>query len=337
MSWYLQSGEKSDVVINSKIEFARNINGFKFDLNKKEEIEKLEEKIKDNLYEIGYCLKFLKLKDMDNITKMSLVEKGLITPKFLLNKNETGSILINDDENICIMINDKDHLKIQVFSSGLNLKNILNLAIEIDNKIGDLLEYSISKKYGYLTVLPTNVGTGLKASVKIHLPALTMTKNARKVLDVVTRFGIDIKGMYGEDDDFYGRLYQVSNIQTLGITEEEIVNNLNMIVEKIIKQEREARKMLLKNSLELEDRIYRNYGILTNCKKISSKEATKLFSDIKLGTDLGIIDELTDAKVLKLYMYTPPASIQKYTGEQMDKMQRDIKRAEIIKTIISEE
>lgn len=334
MSWYLESGENSDVAINSKIEFTRNINGFKFDLSNKEDIERLENTIKDNLYKIGYGLKFLKLRDMDNITKMSLVEKGLITPKFLLNKNETGSILINDDENICIMINDKDHLKIQVFNPGLDLKNALNLAIELDQKIGDALEYSISKQYGYLTVVPTNVGTGLKASVKIHLPALTMTRNVRKVLEIVTRFGIDIKGMYGEEDDFYGRLYQVSNIQTLGITENEIVNNLNMVVDKIIKQERAARKMLLKNDLELEDRIFRSYGILTNCKKITSKEATKLYSDIKLGTDLGIIDGLTDLKVLKLYEYTAPASLQKYTGEQLDKINRDVKRAEVIKQII---
>ena len=336
MSWYLESGKDSDVAINSKIEFSRNINGFKFDLTKKEDIKRIEDKIKENLYSIGYGLKLLKLKDMDNITKMSLVEKGLITPKFLLNKNETGSILINDDENICIMVNNKDHLKIQVFTPGLGLKNALNLAIEIDNKIGEVLEYSINKKYGYLTVSPANVGTGLKATVKIHLPALSMTRNIRKVLDIVTRFGIDIKGMYGENDDFYGNLYQVSNIQTLGITEEEIVNNLNAIIEKIIKQEKEARKILLKNNLELEDRIYRNYGILTNCKKITAKEATKLYSDIKLGTDLGILEGLTDLKVLKLYAYTSPASLQKYIGEQLDKIQRDVKRAEIIKKIINE-
>lgn len=334
MSWYLQSGENSDVVINSKVELSRNINGLKFDLKETQEIEKLENKIKENLYNIGYGLKFLKLKDMDSITKMSLVEKGIITPEFLLNKNETGQILINDEENICIMINNKDHIKIQVFNTGLDLKNALNLAIEIDNKIGNLLEYSTSKKYGYLTVIPTNVGTGLKVSATVHLPGLIMTKNIKKFLSVVTRFGVDIKGMYGEDDDYSGRIYQVSNLQTLGVTEKEIVDNLNAVVDKIIKQERAARKLLLKNNLELEDKIYRSYGILTNCKKISSKEAIKLFSDIKLGTDLGIIDGLTDSKILKLYMYTQPASLQKYTGEKLDKMERDIKRAKVIRQII---
>lgn len=336
MNWYLQSSQNSDVAKSTRIRFSRNINGFKFNLSKKEDIEKLENKIKDNIYNIGYGLKFLKLKDMDDITKMSLVEKNLISPEFALNKNEIGSILINDEENICIMIGEEDHLKIQVFECGLDLENTLNLAIELDNKIGEVLGYCISEKYGYLTSCPNDVGTGLKASVMVHLPALARTKNIGKILNAINNFGMNISGLYGENTESLSDMFQISNKQTLGISEKEIAQNLNIIVEKIIEQERQARKILAKDELELEDIIYRSYGTLTNCRKISYEEIMKLLSDIKLGTDLGILKELTDLKVQKLYLYTKPANLQKYLGEQYEAIERDIKRAEVIKQIINE-
>lgn len=336
MNWYLQSSESSDVAKSTRIRFSRNLHDFKFNLNQKEEIEKLENKIKESLYAIGYGLKFLKLKDMDDITKMSLVEKHLLSPNFVLKKNEIGSILINDEENICIMLGEDDHLKIQVFNCGLDLENTLNLAIEIDEKIGETLGYAVHKKYGYLTSCPNNLGTGLKASVMVHLPALSKTKNTRRILDAINNFGINIRGIYGENTDGLGDMYQLSNQQTLGISETEIIKNLNIIVEKIIDQERQARKLLAKDELALEDMIYRSYGILTNCRKISSEEVRDLLSNIKLGTDLGVLDELTDLKVQKLYLYTKPANLQKYLGSQYEAIERDIKRAEVIKQILAE-
>ncbi len=336
MNWYLQSSNDSDVAVSTRIRFARNLNDFRFNLNTKEEIEKLEKVIKDNLYQIGYGLRFFKLKDIDDITKMSLVEKHLLSPNFVLKRNEIGSILINDEENICIMIGEEDHLRIQVFSAGLDLENTLNLAIELDEKIGETLGYSISKKYGYLTACPNNVGTGLKASVMVHLPALSKTKNTRRVLNAINNFGVDIRGVYGENSESSGDMYQLSSRQTLGITEKEIINNLKVIVEKVMEQERQARKMLAKDELDLEDMIYRSYGILTNCRKISSDEVRELLSNIKLGTDLGVLKELTDLKIQKLYLYTKPANLQKYLGTQYEAIERDIKRAEVITQILNE-
>lgn len=336
MNWYLQSSENSDVVKSTRIRFARNINGLKFNLTKKEEVQELENKIKEGLYNIGYGLKFFKLNDMDDITKMSLVEKNLISPDFALNKNQTGSILINDEENICIMIGNEDHLEIQVFNCGLDLVNTLNLAIEIDQKIEETFGYAVSKKYGYLTSCPNNLGTGLRASVMVHLPALSKTKNTKKVLDAINSFGINIRGVYGENTESTGDMYQISNQQTLGITEKEIVQNLNVIVENLIKQERQARKILEKDDISLEDLVYRSYGILSNCKKISSEEIRNLLSNIKLGTDLGILKELTDLKVQKLYLYTKPANLQKFLGQQYEAIERDIKRAEVVKQILEE-
>ena len=334
MNWYLQSSKDSDVAKSTRIRFARNIAGFPFKLKNKEMKEALENKIKDNLYGIGYGLKFFKLKDMDDITKMSLVEKNIISPEFVSNKDV--SILINDEENICIMIGEEDHLRIQVFNYGLDLENTLNLAIELDEKINETLGYAISKKYGYLTACPTNVGTGLRASVMLHLPALEHTGNVRNILNSVSNFGISIRGIYGENSKSTGDMYQISNRQTLGITEKEIIDRVKVIAEKIIEQERKARRMLTDNKIEFEDMIYRSYGILSNCRKISSKETRELLSNIKLGVDLGILDELTDLQVQKLYLYTKPANLQKYLGEQYDSYERDIKRAEVIKQILNE-
>ena len=170
----------------------------------------------------------------------------------------------------------------------------------------------------------------------IHLPALSKTKNTRKVLDAINSFGINIRGAYGENTESSGDMYQISNKQTLGISEKEIIENLKVIVEKIIKQERQARKILAKDDVSFEDLIYRSYGILKYCKKISQEETRDLLSNIKLGTDLGILKELTDLKVEKLYLYTKPANLQKFLGEQYEPIERDIKRAQVIHQIMDE-
>ena len=333
MNWYLQTSKDSDVVKSTRINFKRNIKNYKFHLDDLE-LKELEKKIEDNIYAIGYGLKLLRLKDMDEITKKSLVEKNLISPTFLVKKGEIGSILINDEENICIMIGGDDHLNIQVFSSGLELENTLNLAIEIEEKIGEILGFSINKKYGYLTSRLVDLGTGLRASVMVHLPALVKTGNIGKMLDVVRDFNMEVTGKYGKTTKDQEDIYQISNKQTLGITEKEIVNNLKVIIKKLEEQERTARKMLTKDSVELEDMVLRSYGILTNCRKISYEEAKELLSNIKLGVDLGILDNLDDSKVQKLYLYTKPANLQKYLGAKYDKVEQEIKRAEVIKQIV---
>lgn len=335
MNWYLQSGKESDVAISTRIRFSRNINGYSFNLSSKE-LENLENKIKESIYEIGYGLKYLKIKDMDEITKISLLEKNLVTEEFLNKNQDKKSILINDEENICIMIGEEDHLKIQVYSAGLELENTLNLAIELDKKIEEVLGYCVSKKYGYLTAYPSNLGTGLKASVMLHLPALQKTNNIKKVLQVISNFGVEIKGVSSKEGNLIGDIYQISNKQTLGLTEEEIVKNIKVIAEKIIKNERQARKYLAKEGIDLEDEIYRSFGILTNCKKIAEEETLELLSNIKLGVDLGILREVTDLQVQSLYLYTKPGNMQKRLGEALGKIEQDMKRAEIIKKILNE-
>lgn len=337
MNWYLQNGKDSDVVISSRVRLARNLDKIPFKTRaSKEDMQKVLNKIEEITPSLGYGLKFLKLKDIDDITKLTLIEKHVISPDFAIDKEEIGAILINEEENICIMINEEDHLRLQVFSSGMDLENLKNLIVEIDEKIDGLLDYAFSEQYGYLTACPTNVGTGMRASVMVHLPALTLTGNITKVLNVVNGFGMNIRGIYGEGTQSQGDIYQISNNQSLGITENEIIKNLKTITEKVIEQERLARKYLAKNQIELEDRVYRAYGTLAFSRKISSEECRNLMSIIKLGTDLGIIKELNDTKVSKINLYTQVGNLQKYLGKNLDAYERDIKRSEVIKQIINE-
>ena len=330
MNWYLQSGKDSDIVISSKIKFYRNLSGFKFNLKHKDEIELLKETIKDNLYSIGYDLKLFELKNMDEITQKSLVEKNIINKNFLIRNKEMGAILLNNDENICILINDEDNLKIQVFSAGFDITNTLNYAIEIDKKIEEIFGYQTSKKYGYLTTDLSNCGTGLRIYSILHLPGLVRTGNINNIISTINSLGISLKSISGD-------MYEISNKQTIGITESAITRNLNVVIQKIIEQEREARKFLAKDRIEIEDTIYRSFGILNSCKKINIEEATKLISNIKLGVDLGILTEVTDNKILKLKLYTKPYNMQKYLGTQYERLEQDIKRAEVIQNIIREE
>ena len=266
-----------------------------------------------------------------------MIEKHLLSPEFAMSKKENQAMLINEEENICIMINEEDHIRMQVFAAGFDLENLLNLSIELDQKLENLINYAYSEKYGYLTSCLTNIGTGMRASVMVHLPALTITGNIGKVLQAANNFGMNIRGIYGEGSQSQGNVYQIFNNQSLGITEQEIIKNVKAITEKIIEQERLARKYLGKKALDLENRVYRSYGILAYSSKLSSEECRKLLSDVKLGTDLGIIKELDDLKVNKLQLYTKPGNLQKYFSKQLNTKERDIKRAEIVKKIIKEE
>ena len=338
MNWYLQNGKDSDVIINSKVSLSRNIEGIAFVQKcSTEELKTVYDKVKEIVPSIGYGLRFVSLKDLKDLNKEALVEKNLITSEFAKSKNPYSAILINDEENICITVNEEDHLKLQVFSSGLELENLMNLAVEIDQKIEELLPYSFNKKYGYLTACPTNVGTGLKISVLTHLIALNITGNIRKVFNAVNSLGMSIESLYGEDSKQDGDFFEISNNQTIGVTEKEITKNLKLISIKVIEQERMARKYLAKRGLDLEDKLYRDFGVLSNARKITEEEALELLSNIKFGTDLGIIKEINDLKVCKLMLNTKPANLQLMVGKRLSNYEQEIERANVIKQILKEE
>ena len=269
---------------------------------------------------------------MDNLTKQSYIEKGVIDDTIA--QNENTSILINDDENICIVLNSQDHIEIQVFNSGMELESTFNLAREIDNKFEEIFDIAKSKKYGYLTSSPLDVGTGLKAEVTIHLPGLTMTGNIRKIATAMNNLGVSFSSQYVSGMENIGDIYKIRNKQTLGISEDTIIKNIKAISEKIIEQERAARNILGKNQIELEDMVYRNLGTLVNARKLKWKEAVKLMSNVKMGVDMGVIKELSDDDIAKIYFYMESANLQKYFNQNLDGYDRDIKRGEMIRTIV---
>lgn len=336
-NWYLQTGKDSDVVISSRVRLARNLMEYNFPNNKlKDDSKKVFDKLEEITPSIGYGLKFLKLDNMDDITKISLMEKHLISPDFAMGNKSNKAIIINDEENICIMVNEEDHMRLQVFTAGLELDNLVGLITEIDDKLSTLVNYAYNDKFGYLTACPTNVGTGMRISIMCHLPALTITGNIGKVLRAVNNFGMNIRGIYGEGSESKGDIYQIFNTQSLGLSEKEIMKNVKNVTDKIIEQERLARKNLTKKPIDLEDKVYRSYGVLVNSRKLSSDECRRLLSDVKLGTDLGIITELNDSKIRKIELYSQPGNLQKYSGTTLNSFDRDIKRCEIIKKIINE-
>lgn len=330
MSWYLEKGKESDAVVSTRIRFARNIDGINFYRKMSNEDE---EKVINLAKEISNKnLKLYKLSDIDEITKQSLVEKNILSKDILNRRN--GAFLLNEDESVCVMLNEEDHIRIQVVNSGLDFKNTYNKAKEIDEQISNNIKYAFDEKYGYLTTCPTNLGTGLRVSVMLHLPALRMTGRIQKVLDVVNKVNVTVRGVYGEGSSTIGDMYQLSNKVTLGVNEEQIINSINKIVDTIIKKEREARELLRKNGIDFEDKISRMYGNLLYAKKMSYEECEKLISGVKLGVDMGIIKGVKLENVNKIRILAKPASLQKYYKNKMDSSERDIKRAELIKEIL---
>ena len=332
MNWYVQRGKDSDVVVNCKIMFSRNLRNHRFNTKNIAEIQEIENEVKSKLHGIEHNLKFIKMKDLDDLTKMSMLEKGVIDETIM--KNENTSILINEDENICIALNSQDHIEIQVFNSGMELESAFNLAKEIDDKIDKTFDIAKSKKYGYLTSSPLNVGTGLKIKAMVHLPGLTMTGNIRKVANAMNNLGLSFNSKYVSGQESIGDIYQIENKQTLGISEDIIIKNLKAIIDKIIEQERAARSILGKNQIELEDMVYRNFGTLVNARKLKWKEAIQLMSSVKMGVDMGVIKEISDDDVAKIYFNMEPANLQKYFNQNLDGYDRDIKRGEMIRNIV---
>ena len=337
MNWYCEPGKENDVVLSTKIKLSRNFADIPFIAKATEKnLQNVVERMQKILPKLGYGLKLQRLKDMDLITKQSLLEKNLVNQEFISDNTDVEAICINDEENICIMLNELDHIEIQVFNSGLEIDNSFNLISEIDQKLRNEEKIAFDKKFGYLTSDLVNVGTGMKASILVHLPGLKKTGNLQKILDIVENFGMNIRNEYGEYSKKDSDVYQISNRQTLGISEKDTIANLKIITEKIVEQERIARKFLAENSKNLEDSIYRSLGILLYAKRMSLEESNKLISEVKLGVDLGILLELTDIKIKKMLLYTKTANLQKYLGRTLTKDEMQIERAKILQNIIKE-
>lgn len=270
------------------------------------------------------------MKDLSDVKKNSLIENHIISPA-LANKRNEGAFLLSPDGKTSVMINEEDHIRIQTIEDGLSLKECWKLSNEVDDIIEESVDYAFDRELGYITACPTNIGTGMRASVMLHLPALSITNQIDKLLYGVSQLGVAVRGVYGEGTKSIGHLYQISNQGTLGASEETLIDKINQIVMQIIDKEKNTREHLMKNNYDdLEDDFYRAYGLLTNARKMTVDEAMKLLSLIKLGSEMGITPMVKGKNIYQLMIWIQPNNISTIDTELSPK-DRDKKRAEIIR------
>lgn len=327
MIWYKE--QNPEIVISTRIRLARNLKDVPFPhmLRSKEEISN---KIKDAVFNSGSTLA-TDFEDV-NLDKISDVEKKKLSEAHLLSRQMlTGAnhhCLINKDKTMSLMIMEEDHIRQQVILGGYKLDEAYEICNKVDDVLSENLDFAFDEKLGYLTACPTNVGTGLRASVMLHLPALSMTGRIDRIVQSAGNVGIAVRGYDGEGSKAEGFFYQISNQITMGATEHEIIDRVKNVTDQIISFEKEARESILKNNkTELEDRVWRSYGVLKYARKITSKEATSMLSDVLTGINMGIIKTETSLTPMELIVGAQPAGI----GTDISPDERDIKRAEFIR------
>ncbi len=341
-NWLSAKGPESEIVFSSRVRLARNLEGFLFaskasSAQKKEILSKMQSIYKDIEKLKGSA--FVKRGDISDIDGQFLLERHLVSRELIAESKNNKGIIISNDERISIMVNEEDHLRMQVMASGFDLKNCWRILNEIDNDLSRKVKFSFSSDLGYLTACPTNVGTGFRASCMLHLPALVFTKRINKILELLARISFTTRGLFGEGTQALGNFFQISNQVSLGLSEEELIDNLIGVVNQIKDQEIDARDTLVKKfKLNLEDNIWRALGLLRNSRLITTKEALGHLSTLSLGLDLGIIkgsdfSVSEDGKGLinSLFIIIQPAHLQKIESKSLKGAQRDYVRSEILR------
>jgi len=333
--WLKGTGPNSDIVISSRIRLARNFDKTPFPhwADKKQSDDVLEkiEAAKETIETLKKATTF-RLTELDNIDKQFLVERHLMSLEQAQKKN-SKAVIIDEDEVISLMVNEEDHIRCQVMQSGFNLFEAWEIINKLDDALAKALPLAFSTEWGYLTACPTNTGTGMRGSVMLHLPALVMTRQINRVLAAIAKLSFTTRGLYGEGTQASGNFFQISNQVSLGQNEEEIIKNINGLIRQIIEQENSARQALFNREKHLlEDRIDRSFGILKSAHIITSQETIELLSMVRLGCDLGIVKDIDRRVINELFIITQPAHLQKTENKKISSQERDIKRAEIIRS-----
>ncbi len=328
--WLRGSGPESDIVISTRIRLARNLAEFPFvrraSTDERTQVTKLVRKKIESITEWPDTL-ILNVEALSEIDRQFLVERQLMSLE-LADGTGDRAVAIEPEEKFSIMINEEDHLRIQVMCSGLDVLNAWERMDQIDDLLQGKLNYAFSEQLGYLTACPTNVGTGLRVSVMLHLPALVVTREIEKVFRSLQKINVAVRGLYGEGSQFMGDFYQISNQITLGRSEQELVQTVSEVVPRVIEYERKARQFLLSESeQDLHDDVSRAFGILSTARKISSEETLHYLSKVRMGVNLGLINALDISTINKLFIHTQPAHLQKLCGHTMSTTDRNIERA----------
>jgi protein arginine kinase len=332
--WLRGSGPEADIVISSRIRLARNLADFPFiSRATAEDRLRIEKILHERILAIAAetDLIYVNVSQLEKVDRQFLVERHLISREHAEGEGNRA-VAIDRQEKFSLMINEEDHLRIQVMQSGLELTSVWEQIGRIDDLIDEKVTYAFHDRLGYLTACPTNVGTGMRVSVMLHLPALVMTRQIEKVFRSLQKISLAVRGLYGEGSQAMGDFYQISNQVTLGRTEADLIRQVGDIVPVIIDYERQAREFLIKESHEnLHDRVSRAYGILRTAQTISSEETMHLLSSLRMGVNLGLIRELNIPTINELFIRTQPAHLQKLTGGELETSDRNIERARFLR------
>jgi len=334
-AWLRADVPLSEIVISSRIRLARNVAGFPFltkadDIQRREVYRLLRERLEKT--EFGRDLIFVDIEQTDELDRQVLVERHLISKQHAEGPG-SRAVAFSDEETISVMINEEDHLRIQVLRSGLQLDECWEQISAIDDAIEEQIDYAFHPRFGYLTACPTNVGTGIRVSVMLHLPALKLTGEIERAFRACKDMHLAIRGLHGEGTEATGDLYQISNQTTLGKSEEEIISEFkHIILPKIIEYERKARQALVRErTVALDDKVWRAYGMLTHARAMSTEEAMFLLSHLRMGVSLGRIEKLSLDVLNELLLVIQPAHLQKLAGKRLSGEERSIARADLIR------
>lgn len=327
--WLRGAGPESDIVISTRIRLARNLADYPFiRCCKANDQASIEQTMRQRILArpVFENLAYLDVDELSDVDRLFLVERQLISRELAESEGPRG-VAIDPEERFSIMVNEEDHFRVQVMHSGLALQETWEQIDQIDDEIEAAVTYAFHERLGYLTACPTNVGSGMRVSVMLHLPALVMTRQIDKVFRSLQKINLAVRGLYGEGSQAMGDFYQISNQITLGRTEQELIEQVGEVVPAIIDYERRAREFLLKESPnDLHDRVSRAHGILSTAQTISSEETMHLLSSVRMGVNLGLLD-IDIATLNKLFIHTQPAHLQKIRGIDLDTSDRNIERA----------
>jgi protein arginine kinase len=332
--WLRGEGPESDVVMSSRIRLARNVADVPF-ATRADEAQRARtlEQVRGALegLSLGEKTWFLDLATTPSLDAAFLVERHLISRELAVGRGPRG-VAFGSDERTSVMVNEEDHVRLQAIRSGLALEEAWKAALDLDKALEEQVPWATSPAYGYLTACPTNVGTGLRASVMLHLPALVYAKHIDRVFQAAGKTGLAVRGYYGEGTMASGDFYQISNQVTLGVSEEDILRSVHRMLPTILEYEREVRQHLLsKRRVRLEDKVHRARAVLRSARAVTSEEAMELLSAVRMGVVLKILDAPTVEEVNELFVLTQPAHLQKLAGREIDADERDVERATLLR------
>ncbi|HEX7241386.1 MAG TPA: protein arginine kinase [Longimicrobiaceae bacterium] len=345
LEWLNAEGPSSDVVLSTRVRLARNLQGFRFGLRAGEQDRRAVLQLTREAAESIDSFRdgsTVSIPSLDATQRQLLLERHLVSKELVEGSGgkppSHAALMMSDREALSVMVNEEDHLRLQGLVSGFRLREAWTLVDRLDEELGGRVPYAFHTEFGYLTSCPTNVGTGLRASVLIHLPGLVLTQEIGKVLQGIAQVGLTFRGLYGEGSEVVGNFFQISNQTTLGKTEEDLIDHLQRIVQQVVQYEMHARTVLLRDApTVIEDKVWRAYGLLRHARSISFEEVMNLLSGVRLGVGLKLLPGLSVYSLNRIMIFAQAAHLEQVAGGVLPAGEVDVYRAAYVRRILAQE